>query len=147
MRVLQYLPKDDPNYPRFVKLHQEMSAALSKLQGADGLWRPSLLDAAEFPAPETSGTRVLLLLVRVGHQQRHARPRDVPARDDQGMAWPGRQGRRPTGKLGYVQKVAAAPGDREPARHARIRRRRVSAGGERDREDDGVVVATAPASS
>ncbi len=33
-----------------------MAASLAKLQGADGFWRSSLLDADQFPTPETTGT-------------------------------------------------------------------------------------------
>ena len=32
-----------------------MAAALKPQQGADGLWRASLLDSSEFPNPETTG--------------------------------------------------------------------------------------------
>jgi rhamnogalacturonyl hydrolase YesR len=33
-----------------------MSVAIAACQGEDGLWRPNLADAEEFPMPETSGT-------------------------------------------------------------------------------------------
>lgn len=56
VRVLQYLPKDDPQYSRYVTLLREMAAAVKKIQGKDGLWRPSLLDESEVPHPETSGS-------------------------------------------------------------------------------------------
>jgi unsaturated rhamnogalacturonyl hydrolase len=55
-RVLQYLPKSDPSYQRYVTLLNEMAVSVKKIQGEDGLWRPSLLDANEVPHPETSGT-------------------------------------------------------------------------------------------
>ena len=55
-RVLEYLPKDDPQRPVYEKLLREMAARLVPLQGSDGLWRASLLDADAYPAPETSGT-------------------------------------------------------------------------------------------
>jgi len=56
VRVLQYLPKDNPHYSKYVSLLQHMAAAIKKIQVDDGLWRPSLLDAAEVPHPETSGS-------------------------------------------------------------------------------------------
>lgn len=55
-RVLEYLPKDDPSRPTYEKLLREMAARILPLQGADGLWRASLLDPESYPAPETSGT-------------------------------------------------------------------------------------------
>jgi rhamnogalacturonyl hydrolase YesR len=56
VRVLEYLPADDPDRAKFVKIHQEMAAKIITLQGSDGLWRTSLLDPDQFPDPETSGT-------------------------------------------------------------------------------------------
>ena len=54
--MLQVLPADHPDRPRYEKLFRDMAARLLKLQGEDGLWRTSLLDPENFPAPETSGT-------------------------------------------------------------------------------------------
>ena len=54
--VLDYLPQDDPQRPRYVELMKTMAAALAKVQGRDGLWRPNLGDPAELPMPESSGT-------------------------------------------------------------------------------------------
>jgi rhamnogalacturonyl hydrolase YesR len=55
-RILEYLPETDPQRPRYVKLFQELSAAIASRQGDDGLWRPNLADSADQPMPETSGT-------------------------------------------------------------------------------------------
>jgi unsaturated rhamnogalacturonyl hydrolase len=55
-RILEYLPRDDPQRPRYIELLQTMSATLSERQGKDGLWRTNLDDPAEVPDPETSGT-------------------------------------------------------------------------------------------
>jgi unsaturated rhamnogalacturonyl hydrolase len=55
-RILEHLPKDHQTYPRYVALLKQMSEALAACQGEDGLWRPNLADAKEFPMPETSGT-------------------------------------------------------------------------------------------
>jgi rhamnogalacturonyl hydrolase YesR len=56
VRVLQSLPKTDPKYTRYVELLKSMAASIRRIQGSDGLWRPSLLDADEVPHPETSGS-------------------------------------------------------------------------------------------
>lgn len=55
-RVLEYLPENDPSRPKYVELLKTMAASLAKCQGADGLWRPNLGDAEQFPMPESSGT-------------------------------------------------------------------------------------------
>jgi unsaturated rhamnogalacturonyl hydrolase len=55
VRVLIYLPKDDPKRPYYETLYKQMMAKLLKLQKPDGYWAPSLL-ALENSPPETSGT-------------------------------------------------------------------------------------------
>lgn len=112
-RVLEYLPKDDPHRARFVKLHQDMSAALLKLQGADGLWRSSLLDPAEFPSPETSGSAFFCFAFAWGiNNGTLDRATYLPATI---KAWNALVDKvTPDGKLGYVQKVAGAPGAVNP---------------------------------
>lgn len=56
VRVLDDMPADYPDRPRYVTLYREMSAKVAALQGTDGYWRSSLLDPASLPNPETSGT-------------------------------------------------------------------------------------------
>ena len=56
VRVLESLPEDDPQRPRYVELLRTMSAAIAKCQGADGLWRPNLADPDDVTVPESSGT-------------------------------------------------------------------------------------------
>jgi rhamnogalacturonyl hydrolase YesR len=55
-RVLQTLPADYPDRPRYEQLFRDICARLLALQGTDGLWRASLLDPVSYPAPETSTT-------------------------------------------------------------------------------------------
>jgi rhamnogalacturonyl hydrolase YesR len=54
--VLDVMPKDYPSRARYVEQFREMAARLASIQGADGLWRPGLLDAAAYPLPEDSGS-------------------------------------------------------------------------------------------
>jgi unsaturated rhamnogalacturonyl hydrolase len=56
VRVLQYLPKDNPYFDKYMSLLNEMAIAVKNIQQADGLWRPSLLDPKEVDRPETSGS-------------------------------------------------------------------------------------------
>jgi len=56
VRVLQYLPMNHPERPRFEQLFKDMSDKLRTCQQADGLWRASLLDPDSYPLKETSGS-------------------------------------------------------------------------------------------
>ena len=56
VRMLEYLPTNHPDRPRFEKLFKEMADKIVSLQQADGLWRSSLLDPESFPLQETSGS-------------------------------------------------------------------------------------------
>src|SRR5688572_1358087 len=91
-----------------------MSAALLKVQGADGLWRASLLDPAEFPSPETSGSAFFCFSYAWGiNNGTLDRDTYLPATI---KAWNGLVEKvTPEGKLGYVQRVAGSPGDVNPA--------------------------------
>ena len=53
---LQHVPAAHPYAVELAGRLSLMAAALAPLQGADGFWRASLLDAAAFPNPETTGT-------------------------------------------------------------------------------------------
>ncbi|NOG55827.1 MAG: hypothetical protein HND57_16125 [Planctomycetes bacterium] len=55
-RVLEYMPADYPDRPRYEELFREMAARIAGLQQEDGLWRSSLLDPESYPAKETSGS-------------------------------------------------------------------------------------------
>jgi len=54
--LLNQLPAHDPRRAFYIEKLQQMAASLTALQGEDGLWRSSLLDAADYPAPEVSGS-------------------------------------------------------------------------------------------
>ena len=56
VRVIANLPENYPDRPKYLKLYREMAARLVTLQGADGLWRSSLLDPAAYPSSEASGS-------------------------------------------------------------------------------------------
>jgi rhamnogalacturonyl hydrolase YesR len=56
VRVLQYLPTNHPDRPRFEQLFKDMAAKILTCQQPDGLWRSSLLDPGNYPLKETSGS-------------------------------------------------------------------------------------------
>jgi unsaturated rhamnogalacturonyl hydrolase len=56
VRVLQTMPADYPDRHKYVTQFQDMAKSIAAIQGADGLWRPGLLDASAYPLPEISGS-------------------------------------------------------------------------------------------
>jgi unsaturated rhamnogalacturonyl hydrolase len=112
-RILEYLPPSDPRYNDFVSLYKEMAKRLVGLQGEDGLWRSSLLDAAEFPMPETSGSAFYTFGLAWGVNHKLLdRDTYLPAAQ---KGWAGLTSQvNAEGRLGYVQKVAGSPGPSKP---------------------------------
>lgn len=108
VRVLQYLPKSDPIRQRYIELLQKMAAAVSKVQGDDGLWRPSLLDPQDAPVPETSSSGFFCYAITWGISQGYLdRKIYLPVVK---KAWAGLNSAiHPDGKLGWVQPIGAAP--------------------------------------
>ncbi len=108
-RTLRFIPADYPDRARYVAVFQEMAAKLASLQGADGAWRASLLDAAEFPQPEASGTALDCFAYAWGiNNGLLDRATYLPVAE---RAWAALlAARKPDGLLGYVQRVAASPG-------------------------------------
>jgi unsaturated rhamnogalacturonyl hydrolase len=69
VRVLQYLPTNHPDRPRFEQLFKDMAAKVVTLQQSDGLWRASLLDPADYPEKETSGSALFTYALAWGVNQ------------------------------------------------------------------------------
>jgi rhamnogalacturonyl hydrolase YesR len=109
-RVLQEMRTNSPHYQDYAAMFQAMASALKAVQGADGMWRTSLADAAQYPNPETSGTGFFTygfawgirsgLLPMSGYSNAVA------------LAWRGMTNLalNAQGFVGYVQPSAAAPG-------------------------------------
>jgi rhamnogalacturonyl hydrolase YesR len=56
VRVLESLPANDPRREFYKNKLRQMADSVAKIQGPDGLWRSGLLDAADYPYPEISGS-------------------------------------------------------------------------------------------
>ncbi|HZD53116.1 MAG TPA: glycoside hydrolase family 88 protein, partial [Woeseiaceae bacterium] len=54
--LLESLPETQEGYEELLALYREMAGALAAMQHDSGYWAPSLLDVAQDPLPETSGT-------------------------------------------------------------------------------------------
>jgi unsaturated rhamnogalacturonyl hydrolase len=68
-RVLQFMPADYPDRPKYVRQLQEMSAALVKLQLTNGLWGAALLDPEAYP-PDSSGSGYIVYGLAYGVNQK-----------------------------------------------------------------------------
>ncbi|MBB5439012.1 rhamnogalacturonyl hydrolase YesR [Pedobacter sp. AK017] len=55
-RLLDNMPANYPDRPKYIQLFKEMAGKIKTLQQADGSWRTSLLDPESYPSKETSGT-------------------------------------------------------------------------------------------
>jgi len=108
VRVLQVLPSDHPDRPKFAEQFKEMADKLVTCQQADGLWRSSLLDPESYPNPETSGSGFFCYAMTWGiNQGLLDRAKFEPVIK---KAWAGLTGCiEDGGKLTHVQPIGADP--------------------------------------
>ena len=108
VRVLMMMPKDYPDYNRFLALYKEMATKIASLQQPDGTWHASLLDPASYPVKETSGTGFYCYALTWG-----INTKILDAKTFKPVvlkAWQALVSSvHPDGKLGYVQRIGAAP--------------------------------------
>jgi unsaturated rhamnogalacturonyl hydrolase len=108
VRVLQYLPMNHPDRPRFEQLFKDMAGKILSCQQPDGLWRSSLLDPESYPLKETSGSGFFTYALAWGvNQNLLDREKFEPAIK---KAWTALTGCVDAdGKLTHVQPVGADP--------------------------------------
>jgi unsaturated rhamnogalacturonyl hydrolase len=107
--VLQNMPQDDPRRSFYVGKLQAMANAVAALQGEDGLWRAGLLDAADYPYPEVSGSAFFVYAITWGMRNHLLDPKQfdpVVARGWAGLI----HHIYADGRLGCIQPVGEAPG-------------------------------------
>ncbi len=113
VRVLESLPANDPHRRFYVDRLQAMAESVRKIQGADGLWRPGLLDAAAYPYPEVSGSAFFIYAIAWGlnhHLLDQKKFAPVMQRGWEGLV----AHIYADGRLGCIQPVGAAPGAYTP---------------------------------
>ena len=109
-RVLAEMPRDYPSRPKYLAQFKEMAEEIASLQGADGLWRPGLLDAAAYRLPENSGSAFFTFGFAYGINSGildRAKYQPVVQKSWQGLLSHIYQ----DGRLGCIQPIGAAPGD------------------------------------
>jgi unsaturated rhamnogalacturonyl hydrolase len=109
VRVLESLPANDPRRSFYVSKLQAMAQSVAKVQGVDGLWRPGLLDATDYPYPEVSGSAFFVYAIVWGLNHHLLDEKEFAPVVRQG--WAGLVAHiYADGRLGCVQPVGAAPG-------------------------------------
>jgi len=86
-----------------------MAAAVAPLQGADGLWRPGLLDPEAYKLPEISGSMFIAYALAYGVN--HGLLPKATYAPIVSKAWAGAISHVfADGRLGCIQPIGAAPG-------------------------------------
>jgi len=108
VRIMEYLPKDHPSRPFFEQQFKEMCLKLKRIQLANGFWSQSLLDPANYPQKESSGTAFFVYAMSWGiNNGLLEREQFLPAVE---KGWIALQSSvHPDGKFGYVQEVGDEP--------------------------------------
>ncbi len=108
-RLLDDMPADDADRARYVALFTDMADKIASLQGSDGYWRSSLLDAQGLPNPETSGTAFFTYGLAWGiNRGLLDRTKYEPAAR---RGWAALvKAVQPDGLLGWVQRIGDKPG-------------------------------------
>ncbi|MCE5186288.1 MAG: glycoside hydrolase family 88 protein [Planctomycetaceae bacterium] len=107
-RVLEAMPADHAERPRYERLFKDMAAKLVAIQPEDGMWRPSLLDPASFPVPESSGSGFFCygLAWGINHGLLEGDKYTAAVM----KAWQGlNRNVQTNGKLGFVQPIGGDP--------------------------------------
>ncbi len=114
VRVLASMPENYPTRNRYIEQYRQMAARVASLQGADGLWRPGLLDASAYPLPEVSGSAFFIYSLAWGIRRGILdRATYLPVVQ---LGWKGLVSHiYVDGRLGCIQPIGAAPGDFQPA--------------------------------
>jgi rhamnogalacturonyl hydrolase YesR len=108
-RTLEYLPVSDPHRSAYQEQFRQMAVETASLQDqADGLWHSNLLDAKDYPLPETSGSALITFALAWGvNQGLLDRATYLPVIR---RAWKGLVRQiYASGRLGCIQQTGAAP--------------------------------------
>lgn len=107
-RVLEAMPADYIQRPRYITIFQSMAKRIAGLQRADGLWPSSLLQPDRFPEAETSGSAFFVYALAWGIN--HGVLDRATYLPTVVKGWKGLEAHvLPNGMLGAVQKTGDQP--------------------------------------
>ena len=111
-RTLADLPPDDRSRPLLVERYLRMAAALKPIQQADGYWTRSLLDPAQAPGPESSGTAFFVYAYAWGINNGLLAREEYAPTTLRAWRFLSEVALQPDGRFGYVQPIGerAIPG-------------------------------------
>lgn len=108
VHVLDEISANDPRRPFYLDKFQQMAQKIAAIQQQNGLWSPGLLDAADYPLPENSGSAFFVYALAWGinhhilNQQKYG---PVIA-----SGWKGLVGNiYQDGRLGSIQPIGGSP--------------------------------------
>jgi unsaturated rhamnogalacturonyl hydrolase len=108
-RTLEYMPPKEPDLARYQTQLRQMAEAIVPLQDAkSGLWHSDLLDAQDYPQPETSGSALITFALAWGVNHgllSRAQYQPVIAKAWRGLV----QQIYADGRLGNIQQTGAGP--------------------------------------
>lgn len=108
--VMDELPQDSAQYAYYKNLYLAMSKTLKRIQTPQGHWAMSLLNADNYPTPETSGTSFFTYGMAWGINNGLLTKEEYMPNITK--AWTSLTSHiTADGMLGYVQPIGAAPGD------------------------------------
>lgn len=107
-RIMEFVPKNNPERAYYENVFRLMAAKLKTLQKKDGSWPMSLLAGESMPEPETSGTGFFAYGLAWGiNEGLLAEEEYMPTLE---KAWSVLNSAiHPDGKLGWVQQIGHAP--------------------------------------
>lgn len=108
-RTLDHMPADWPTRSKYEQQLREMAAAVAQLQDPQtGLWHAGMLDATDYPQPETSGSALITFALAWGIN--HGVLNRADYEPVVAKAWRGLLGQiYADGRLGNIQQTGAAP--------------------------------------
>ena len=111
-KVLADMPKSYKHYNLFVTRYQQMAVALAKSQQTEGYWTRSILDPAQAPGPETSGTAFITYGYLWGMNNGLLSKADYSSTTQKSWRYLTQFALQPNGSVGYVQPIGekAIPG-------------------------------------
>ena len=111
-KVLQDMPTTYRHYDFFLQKYQRLAAAVQKLQQKDGYWTRSMMDPAQAPGPETSGTAFFTYGILWGVNNGLLPAKQYRKTIDRAWRYLTTTALQPDGRVGYVQPIGekAIPG-------------------------------------